>query len=90
MVKSPDSGQAGCSQARTIVKNTPGGSTGTLCMLLPPQNQKNLNDATGVEEELPDNSILTTNAFDSTVTVTKPFPASCKAQGTFRPNYEYT
>jgi hypothetical protein len=35
-----------------------------------------------IKEQQPKNSILTPNAFDSTVTVTKPSPASCKAQGT--------
>ena len=43
-----------------MVKNTPGGSTGTMCVFLPPQNQKNPNDAIGVQGQLSDNSILTT------------------------------
>lgn len=35
-----------------------------------------------IKEQQPKNNILTPNTFDSTVTVTKPSPATCKAQGT--------
>ncbi|MDN5847720.1 MAG: hypothetical protein L0H53_15760 [Candidatus Nitrosocosmicus sp.] len=35
-----------------------------------------------IKEQQPKNNILTPNTSDSTVTVTKPSPATCKAQGT--------
>jgi hypothetical protein len=63
-----------CPSDTTTVKNTPGGPTGTMCAPIPPQNLANPDNDFGINEQLSDNSILTTNLPTRNSAVKEPVP----------------
>ncbi|WP_148687300.1 hypothetical protein [Candidatus Nitrosocosmicus hydrocola] len=63
-----------CPSDTTTVKNTPGGPTGTMCAPIPLQNLANPDDVFEVNEQLSDNSILTTNIPTRNPVVKEPVP----------------